>query len=232
MLITEEKRDATLPEKQDGEGRMATLRCPGCVANNERRRVDSNYRLDHDYQQPVINVECTRVDSGQPYVRLEGLIICTYDGHRRPIRLEENAINETAPNLPSNESVKLSDKVLDGIRQDIEEAETDHFNQSYKSSVVMCRRAVQLSLEAKTRIKHLTLGPLLGEARKQDPPILSEQTDHLAERVHTYGDEGAHRVAKFDPKAVEVVIFDTVVVVNEVFEWQPASPTEQDNNAT
>ena len=88
----------------------------------------------------------------------------------------------------------------------------------------MCRRAIQLALEERTGITRLTLGPLLAKAREQDPPILSEQTDQLAERVLTYGNIGAHRVADLDPTAVGVVIFDTVIIVNEVFEWQPASP--------
>ena len=201
---------------------MAIVRCPACVEHNEHLS-EHPYGSEGEYHEPTISVQCTRGREGSPLVRLDGLITCAYDGHKRPIILVENILDETARTLPSTEATKLSDKVLDGIREDLTEAETDHFNQSYKSSVVMCRRAIQLALENRTGITRLTLGPLLAKAREQDPPILSEQTDHLAERVHTYGDIGAHSATALDPKAVEVVIFDTVIVVNEVFEWQPAS---------
>ena len=85
--------------------------------------------------------------------------------------------------LPVAESRKLNEDVPDGIKQDVQEAEGAHFAQNYKSSAVMCRRALQLALEdkMKPRGKHrMTLGPLLDEAMERQPPLFRQQTYQLA----------------------------------------------------
>ena len=105
-----------------------------------------------------------------------------------------------------------------GIKQDIEEAERTHFSQSYKSSVVMCRRALQLDLEDKGGPAGTTLGPLLNWEREQDPRLLTERTDAQAQEIKDYGDGGAHRKEEIEPREAELMIFVTVQVLNELYQ--------------
>jgi hypothetical protein len=79
-------------------------------------------------------------------VMFEGIITCLIDRHRRPIKIIDNIISETAPEMPITESTRLSGVPAD-IVQDVKEAETCYFNQTYKASVVVCRRALQLAFE-------------------------------------------------------------------------------------
>ena len=104
--------------------------------------------------------------------------------------------------------------VLDGHRwpiQDMEEAEEAHFYQLYKSSVIMCRRALQLGIETKPNApQDRTLGPLLAWGRQQSPPLLTTATDALAEGIQEYGNIGAHRVEHIPPETASMVIHITV----------------------
>jgi hypothetical protein len=156
---------------------------------------------------------------------LEGIITCHVDGHKWPIRLKDGVIDTTSPTLPISESTNLSPRVPLGIKQDVEEAERDHFTRSYKSAVVMCRRALQLGLELMPDAPQGgTLGPLLGWAKKQHrpsktqvQPLLSARVTLLAEGIKDYGDGGAHRPEIFEPGTVAMVIRVTVEVLNELF---------------
>jgi len=95
--------------------------------------------------------------------------------------------------MPVSESTNLTSAVPEGLKQDIEEAESDHFAQSYKSSVVMCRRAIQLGLqEAPHGINDGPFSRMLQEARTKTPPVLTTRTDSLVEAIKDYGDGGAH----------------------------------------
>jgi hypothetical protein len=137
-------------------------------------------------------------------------------------------MDTTSPTLPISESTHLNPNVPAGIKQDVEEAERDHFSQSYKSAVVMCRRALQLGLELTPNAPQATtLGPLLGWARNQIHPsrqptqsLLSGRVASLAEGIKDYGDGGAHRPETFSPTEVAMVIHITVQVLNELFPSQ------------
>lgn len=199
---------------------MAEVVCPECAAYNSSPKPG----ISGTFRDPIIRIQCgrTRKDPGSLHrVELQGIITCKYDGHKRPIRLVENTIDDTARNMPLKESQKLNG-VPDGLVEDIEEAESAHFAENFKASVVMCRRAINLALEEILKATD-TLGPLLKLAQKREPPLLKPHTYSLAERVREYGDKGAHRVGVLDAKAVEVAVFDTVVVLNELYETRPAS---------
>ena len=125
---------------------------------------------------------------------------------------------EVMPALGSRPSLTLSANTPDYIRQDIGEAEEAHFYQLYKSSAVMCRRALQLGIEIQPNAPQgKTLGPLLAWARGLTPPLFSPATYALAEGIKDIGDAGAHRVEHIPPDTVAMVINITVTALNELF---------------
>lgn len=198
------------PTEEWGETMPSYLRCRKCQAESHPAGAHA-----------IITFQ--RLDGN---LELRGVLVCLCDrcdGYKWPIAMREDEIVETAPTLPASESQRLSNVPL-GILEDVQEAEADHFAQNYKSSVVMCRRALQLALEEglsqrKAEFKdRLTLGPLLGITRTLKPPLLSEMFLQLAERVKDFGDEGAHKkVGHLSGSTVAVVIHDTVEVLNELY---------------
>ena len=163
-------------------------------------------------------------------LELRGLLRCLCDrcdGDRWPITMREEEIIETAPSLPVSEAERLSSNICNtyqGLVEDVEEAETAHFAQNYKSSAVMCRRALQLAFEDRLTAKQVqlqqqeTLGTLLGIVKNTNPISLASQFITYAERVKDFGNEGAHsRVGHLEPSDVAVVIHDTVVILNELY---------------
>ena len=176
---------------------------------------------------PIITIDLFRGNrsSGQFDIRFDGIITCSRDGHQGPIRVRDGVLDETMPTMPVAESSNLSSDVPAGVKQDVQEAERNHFSQSYKSAVAMCRRALQLAIEempgSPTR---KTVGPLIDWAKTQDhptksppEPLLSVRVAALAEGIKDYGDGGAHRPETFDAGTVSMVINITVQTVNEIF---------------
>jgi hypothetical protein len=163
---------------------------------------------------PLIELALRR-DGSQGGVELRGVVTCLHDKHRWPVLIKDNVVVETRLTLPAAHSKRLFN-VPDGIVQDIEEAELAHFNQCYKASVVMCRRALQLALEKRLGLgeNKQTLGPLLDMVRKGNNTILDSRHMALAERIKEYGDSGAHRVGDFTSDTVGVIVHDTVEVLN------------------
>ena len=150
-------------------------------------------------------------------IELRGMLHCLRDGHRWPITMLGDEFLETSRTMPITESVKLYSRVRDNIREDVEEAEACHYAESWKASVMMCRRAIQIGLEDLIGVHGQTLGPLLILARHLPRPLLTHKADQLADRIHNLGDEAAHGKITYDPKTVEVVIHDTVMVLNELY---------------
>lgn len=214
-------KETKLSLDQEGGEKMTIVRCPECSVNNDK--VTPTSRGKYDYREDRIVVLCYRGSDAQgshQMVDLEGTIICSYDGHRRPIKLISNVIDSTQPNLPVHDSVNLKPNIPDGLRQDVEEAERAHFAQCYKAACTMCRRAIQLALEGKVTpipASGRTLGPYLAGARAMSPPLLSQQTDGLAETVKDYGDTGAHKKTAITGKEAEIMVYATVKVLNELF---------------
>ena len=161
-------------------------------------------------------------------IELQALMVCLSDSsHQWPIIMRHDQIWSTHGALPVSESSKLR-SVPKGIVQDVKEAERAHFARCYKASVVMCRRALQLAFEKKlgAENKYLTLGPLIDMARKQKKPLLDPRTFSFVERIKDTGDGGAHGSVDIDPQEVGVVIFDTVGVLNELFDDTIKKPGE------
>ena len=210
--------ETRLPSSEEMEEEMPVVRCPKCIEYNEDRV--KRPRPQRPYHDPRIFIQVWRGALKDAElaseVRLEGILTCLDDGHRRPIKVENNAIDETAPSMPVAESAQLHKSVPAGLVQDLEEAERAHFAQCYKASVVMCRRAMQLALENRGASGR-TLGPLLEDARKKTPPLLSVRADSLAEGIKDYGDGGAHRTEFISPPDAAMMIHVTVVAINELY---------------
>ena len=148
---------------------------------------------------------------------LRGVLKCPHDGLQWPIAIINDIPQEIATRLPVASSDDL-DGVPAGIVEDIREAERVHFSQCYKSSTVMCRRALQLALEVKLNATGKTLRPLLGDAMNQSPPLLRQQTYAFAQRVLDVGNTGAHdKDIAVTAHDVMVIIHDTVAILNELF---------------
>ena len=172
----------------------------------------------------------TKLSFVSPYLNvqteLKGVLTCSGgQEHQEPYSwpltamagTQDVIITGTAEGLPVLDSQNLVKNVKNGIKQDVEEAERAYFFQLYKASVVMCRRAVQLTLEEKLGIPGLTLGPLLEKEREKEPHLLEDDTYSLAMRIKNYGDKGAHRLDELNPSTVATIIHDTVKVLNELY---------------
>lgn len=216
MLTTEEKKDVTLPEDYTGEIEMPTLQCPMCVRHNDLRQTDSRYRTRTDYRDPIMTIALSRGERPvlTSYLRLDGIVTCLNDNHRRPVTVINNTIDTTAPDMPISDSKGLI-AVPDGVQQDVEEAERAHFSQCFKAAVVMCRRAMQLGLVDKG-IPDASLTSMLEQAKKQG--ILKDDRAYaLALGIKDYGDGGAHREDDFTDSEVRAVVFAAVKLLNDIY---------------
>ena len=210
-----------LPVDQEGEGEeMFVAHCQSCVEHNAAWEAARGYDRERlgPWREPRISIHCFRVgrdESRQNETLLEGIVTCLHDGHRRPVKIVNNLIDETAPKLPVDESKNLTASVDKDLVQDIEEAERTYFALAYKASVVMCRRAIQLAIERKPGApQKVTLGPLLDWLRIQKPALVNNRVMSLADGIKDYGDGGAHRPETFSPSEVAMVIHNTVTVLN------------------
>lgn len=209
-----QENDRLLPPVQEEEKEMPQLRCAGCQTTRNESRGNT--------PTPIIDFQCTRNYRGHPSGEgqiVEGIITCDYDGYQTPFKIVGNVLEPTLPYL--TDSRLLTDNVLKGLKQDIEEAERCHFIQSYKSSATMCRRALQLGLEERNVTvpgsSKPTLGLLLREAKKISPPLLKTETFLLADGIKDIGDAGAHQRVEIEPRAVATLIYVSVQVLNELF---------------
>ena len=160
------------------------------------------------------NASWVRIDltQGGAGIEIRSVLKCNREGHRWPLIMRGQEFFSISPDLPGAQSHRLDLKVPQGIKEDVEEAESTSVGMSYKASVVMCRRALQLALELVLQVEGQTLGPLLTQAKEQS--VVDDRIFYLAQRVKDFGDGGAHRVGAIDPNTVAVVIHDTVEVLN------------------
>ena len=202
----------TLPLVKNGEDEMAvTVSC--FVCEQEADRYLSRERTSTG----SLSLRPFGGDYGG--MVLDGVLTCLKDGHRWPIRMRNDEVRDVSEEMPITEYKKIAPAVQQhrqDIVQDIKEAEDTYFYRAYKASVVMCRRAVALALEYHMCVSDLTLGNLLVEGRKLEPPALTAQSDQFAKRILDIGNDGAHNEFKADPDDVRVVIHDSVVIINEL----------------
>ena len=211
-----------LPLNDGEEEEMSFFSCPACVEHNLRRVSDSRYASKNPYREPLIEVVCRRGGRGN-YVtstqaRLHGIITCLNDGHQRPITLINNVTDETSPNLPVTASTNLNPQVPSALVQDVKDAEGTFFAQVYRSSVMMCRRALQLSFQEKPHnIKDATYSTMLKKLMALPTAPLSPGTHGMAVSIGDYGGTGAHDPKPVSADEARITIFATVRVLNELF---------------
>jgi len=174
---------------------MPQLICPKC--HGDRRTLSIYTHVDCDAE-----------------TKIWGILQCLGCGHELPITLNKGCIEKVDVSLPGIQSDRLTPSVPDDIKEDIEEAERANYAQCYKAAATMCRRAVQLGLIDK-EIPDAPLGAMLKTALKQE--LLSQDLYNLATSIKGFGDIGAHRREHLDPEEVNMVIYATVRMLNELF---------------
>jgi len=204
-------------------------------------RSNDTLPVDHSGEEHIPNIVSCLVcrEKGSPstaditlhhskghYIELRGTLECVGDRHRWPIRMREDQLLAADVEFPVTESARLCG-VPPGVTEDVAEAESAHFAGLYKASVVISRRALQLALEERLLaekqidVSKKTLGPILDIAR--DKGLLDTVYYTWSQRVLSEGNTGAHKTAVLHPKTVEVVIHDTVEVLNYLYRLQPTS---------
>ena len=205
-MLEAEGRDATLPTQYDyaaEDGIMVRIRCQSCEDSDR-----SSNRAE------VAIVPGNRFLAG---MELTGILSCNACQHRWPITIRNDWPVSVQPDMPVHESAKLVN-VPPGIEQDGLEAETCHFHEEYKASVVMCRRAMQLSLIEQGIIDR-ALTAMLTEAKTKG--LIDDKTYGIAWAVKDYGDMGAHRIEELGDSEARTTIFATVVLLNHLFSATP-----------
>jgi hypothetical protein len=76
-----------------------------------------------------------------------------------------------------------------------------------------------------------TLGRLIGIAREQKTPPISEAALYLCTSVNDLGNDGAHHAVELDERDVRSAIHNTAVVLNEIYLKKPASQSGPGSNA-
>ena len=200
MNNSKNSQNGIISLKKGGKRKMANLTCPKCF---KKQADGGKARLS------VMTVECT------PDARMVGIVQCLICGHELPITIESGFIQKIDIALPGAQSDNLHSTVPPDIKEDIKEAERANYHQCYKACVTMCRRALQLGLIDKG-IEDKPLQSMLDNAL--DKALLGPKTYSLATSIKGYGDIGAHRREELEPKEVDLVIYATVKMLNELFE--------------
>ena len=172
---------------------MPQLICPQCQGGERPR---------------PITVECV------PQAKMWGIIKCLNCGHELPITIESGFIQKLDMNLPGYQSNNLNSSVPSDIKEDVEEAEKANYAQCFKASATMCRRAVQLGLIDKG-ILDAPFGGMLHQALSQK--LLTQDLYNLATSIKGFGDIGAHRRENLEPQEINMLIYATVRMLNELF---------------
>jgi hypothetical protein len=157
----------------------------------------------------------TYKSQGKPLV-FKGIIKCSECGYERPFVLYGESISLLGSELPGQQSSKLSANVPNDIRDDLKEAEDAYFNQCYKASAAMCRRAVQLALIDKG-IQDKGLKTMIEEAKNNQPPILDNDTYNFAISIKGFGDIAIHRKDNLEPDDIPLLLSCTKRMLNELY---------------
>ena len=206
MTTKENEKVDILPVDQEGEQDMLTIKCSQCIESG----ASSGSLLSFAHVR------------GGRYI-LTGVLECEIDSHKWHVSLRSgDQLLDAGTELPVSESKKLK-SVGVGIKQDVQEAEEAHFYRLYKSSAVMCRRAMQLGLIDKG-IKDGPTGSMLTKAR--DEGILSdEQAYRIGLAVADYGGKGAHNKEVLAESDARTAVVAAVKVLNDIYrkKKKPAS---------
>ena len=172
---------------------MPTVYCPIC--QGERRTDEIILRCDRRAQ-------------------IQGIVTCLACGHQFPITIVNDCIRKLDIALPGTQSDKLNASVSSDLKEDIQEAERALYAHCYKASATMCRRAVQLGLIDK-KIPDAPFSSMLREALEQK--LIDQDLYNLATSIKGFGDIGAHRREHLEPQEINMLIYATVRMLNELF---------------
>jgi len=145
------------------------------------------------------------------YFMIRGILKCNDCGHERPLTLDGESIREISDGLPDQQSDTLNSGIAEDIKEDIREAERALYNQCYKASVTMCRRALQLSLIDRG-IEDKWLSKMILKAKD----MFSEKTFAMANSIKGFGDMAAHRRESIESEDAKIAIYMTVKMLNEL----------------
>lgn len=150
----------------------------------------------------------------EPQAKMWGIIKCLDCGHELPITIDRGFIQKIDVDIPGQQSNRLNPSVPSDIQEDVREAERANYAQCCKACVTMCRRALQLGL-IDNGIPDGFLTGMLEKALAQR--LLKQKTHTLATTIKGYGDIGSHRRETLNPMEVNMVIYATVEMLNELF---------------
>ena len=170
---------------------MALIRCAGC-------KIEHNFLNNYD-----------RGFDGSPCDEdvIKSTLICSSCGRATPFEMGGKVITA----LPAKPGDTLRPEVPIGLAQDVEEAQSDYFSQSFKSAVIMCRRALQLGLQEEPyNIPDGGLSGMLKSAQSLPKPVFSPRTYAFAEAIKDCGDAGAHMREDITADDARMVISATI----------------------
>ena len=147
--------------------------------------------------------------------KIEGIIECLCCGHEFPITIVNDTIQKIDEALPGVQSDQLNPSVTPDLKEDIQEAERANYAHCYKACVAMCRRALQLAFIDKG-IGDKGFSEMLKEA-KTVKNLLDDDTYNLSTTIKGFGDIGVHKREELVPQEVNMVIYATVKMLNELF---------------
>lgn len=239
------------------EGDMSFIECPTC-----RKRIDiSTLVIPNNTEIEFLgSITCIK-HSEQPKEHSFPIKFIAGKGRGNNIGIlpEPRTVNALGAKVKSagGKTVEaiLKDDRMDLV-QDITEACKAKLWELYKSSVVMCRRIVQIPLaeslrelkkdDVETAIKkvnakwgygdlgHLTLGPLLALERNLESHLLSDYQHEQAKRIKDAGNDGAHNEVELEPDFVDGNIREAAIIAASLvyqMEMQAsASQSEKDSN--
>ena len=187
---------------------MVTIPCAQCERYSDRRDNAGMY------------VTCRRGANWHgPGVELRGILTCLTDGHQTPIHIRDDVLRPPSRTSDLLRASHRLSNVPPEIKQDVQDAEQTHFAFAYKSSVVMCRRAIQMSLIEK-QMTDEAIGKMLEKAKPSPTGngVIPEWGEwYRAKKICDAGGAGAHASGDFDPDDIAAYIHDTVQVVNGIF---------------
>jgi hypothetical protein len=184
---------------------MPDMLCPECEKTGHPKTIRLECSLPHH--------------AGYwPEIEIRGIMRCLKDNHEWPFVMSQGFLRQLSPSLPGSYSDALHASVDSALKEDVKEAERANWAQCYNAAVVMCRRALQLGLIQKG-IPDSNLGLMLQQAIDKH---LLPNTGKQAQAVKLFGDIGAHRVPSIRPEEVNVAIFASVEILNDLFTLSPS----------
>ena len=164
---------------------------------------------------------CERLDIGD-VIRVEGTeraqligtLTCLIDGTEWSVVVRRDRLESSAALSLGSASQRLNKTVPSDIAADMKEAERAHFSQCDRASVALCRHALRLGL-LERGITDGPLGSMLGRASTLG--LLTDSTHELSLSLKGYAETGPYRWEQPPHPEMEMMIYSTVLMLNELF---------------